>query len=104
VQDLLIESQLRTSGSRAESPAQAPARPVRKIVVFTGAMSSYSVRKGIAELMRQFPAIDWLVCEHQPSRPVSKLVRSQIRNVRKHGWRWIPYQAADLAARIAVRW
>ena len=77
--------------------------PIRRIVIFTGGLT-YSVRKGIVELVGVFPDIDWLILEHAPRRPIRILLRNQWRNLRKNGWRWIPYQAVDIAARIAKKW
>jgi len=74
--------------------------PIRKVVIFTGNLQLYSVRKGIVELIQAFPQSEWLILEHAPHKSFRALLRSQIRNLNKNGWRWIPYQANDMAARL----
>lgn len=69
------------------------------IVVFTASLS-YSVRKGIVAVDRAVPNLDWLVLLHVPSRGLPKLLRSQWRNLRRNGVRWIPYQAAEVVRRL----
>jgi peptidoglycan/xylan/chitin deacetylase (PgdA/CDA1 family) len=73
--------------------------PQHKIVVFTGSFS-YSVRKGIAEIERTVPGLEWLVVVHSARREVRALVRSQWRNLRRNGWRWIPVQATEVLHRL----
>jgi methionyl-tRNA formyltransferase/peptidoglycan/xylan/chitin deacetylase (PgdA/CDA1 family) len=73
-----------------------------RIAVFTGELS-YSVRRGIVEIDRNVENLDWLVLVHAPPRTAAKLLKSQWRNLRRNGWRWIPYQIADLWRRIATR-
>ena len=72
-----------------------------KIVVFSGNLS-YSVRKGIVEIDAATPDISWLVVLHSPSRTLRRLLRNQWLNLRRNGWRWIPYQVSDLLRRIAA--
>src|SRR5215471_13520636 len=69
------------------------------IAVFTGNLS-YSVRKGIVEIDRAIPGLAWLIVKHAAVKPASRLIRSQWRNLRRNGWRWIPYQAGDLLSRV----
>jgi peptidoglycan/xylan/chitin deacetylase (PgdA/CDA1 family)/folate-dependent phosphoribosylglycinamide formyltransferase PurN len=78
--------------------------PLRKVVIITAGLNLFSVRKGIAELARNFPQVDWLVLEHTPRKSAGVLLRNQWRNIRKNGWRWIPYQAHDVAARVMGKW
>lgn len=78
-------------------------RRIRRAVIFTGGLP-YSVRHGIAELVRSFPQIEWLILEQAPRKSVRILLRNQWRNIRKNGWRWVPYQARDIAARLSQRW
>lgn len=70
-----------------------------RIVVFSGNLS-YSVRKGIAAIDAAIPGIAWLLIVHSPRKPLGRLVRSQWQNLRRNGWRWIPYQAADIFSRL----
>lgn len=72
----------------------------RRIVVFTGD-PSYAVRKGILQIDATVPqALSWLILVHRPSKSIGQLLRSQRLNLRRNGWRWIPYQAADLWRRV----
>jgi peptidoglycan/xylan/chitin deacetylase (PgdA/CDA1 family)/folate-dependent phosphoribosylglycinamide formyltransferase PurN len=76
------------------------AAPIRRVLIVTGALSLYSVRKGIAELVGNFPPVEWMILESAPQKSAGVLLRNQWRNIRKNGWRWIPYQAWDLVERV----
>lgn len=84
----------------AFSSVRAPT-PIRRVVIITGGFNLYSVRKGIVELVRNFPQIEWMVLESAPQKSIRLLLRNQWRNIRKHGWRWIPYQAWEVVARLS---
>jgi peptidoglycan/xylan/chitin deacetylase (PgdA/CDA1 family) len=73
-----------------------------KIVVFTGDLS-YTVRAGIVEIDRSISNLAWLVVVHTQGKSVQGLFHSQVRNIRRNGWRWFPYQFKDAFARIARR-
>ena len=73
-----------------------------RIVVFTSDLS-YAVRKGIAEIDAEIPGLSWLVVLHAPRKPIRQLLRNQWRNLRRNGWRWIPYQVEDLWQRFLPR-
>ena len=72
-----------------------------KIVVFTGNFG-YSVRKGIDEIDRAIPGISWLVLIHSPRKSPRVLLRNQWINLKKNGWRWIPYQLGDILRRFTA--
>jgi peptidoglycan/xylan/chitin deacetylase (PgdA/CDA1 family) len=74
-----------------------------KIAVFTGDVA-YSVRKGIAEIDRAVEGTSWLIVLHAPQKGVRRLLRNQWANLRRNGWRWIPYQLSDVAQRLSARW
>jgi peptidoglycan/xylan/chitin deacetylase (PgdA/CDA1 family)/folate-dependent phosphoribosylglycinamide formyltransferase PurN len=86
----------------ARTSVPAPG-PIRKVVIFTGDLQLYSVRKGIVELVREFSQTEWLILEHAPRKSIRTLIRSQWRNVRKNGWRWFPYQSWEIAQRLIPR-
>lgn len=71
-----------------------------RLVVFTGQLG-YSVRMGIVELDRHLGGAEWLVLVHSPQRSPRRLLRNQWLNLKRNGWRWIPYQLVDLWRRIA---
>ena len=75
-------------------------RPHR-IVVFTGQLA-YSVRKGIVEIDRAVDAVSWLVVVQTPKKTPKQLLKSQWLNLRRNGWRWIPYQTLDLWQRLTA--
>ena len=70
-----------------------------RILLLTGAVD-HTVEKGIDEINRRIPGLEWLVLMHAPRKPVGLLLRNQWKNARFHGWRWIPYQAGDMGARL----
>jgi methionyl-tRNA formyltransferase len=74
----------------------------KKIAVFTGDLS-YSVRKGIVEIDNCIPELSWLIVVHSPKKPFWALLQSQWRNLKRNGWRWIPYTFADIWRRTAGR-
>ncbi len=73
-----------------------------RIVVFTADLS-YAVRAGIVEIDRAIGDASWLVVVHAPRKTVLTLARSQLRNLRRDGWRWIPYQLRDAFERVTAR-
>lgn len=74
------------------STSSLPAPP--RLAVFTSDLS-YGVRRQIVELSQRLPGARWLILVHAPRRSLGQLVASQRMNVRKHGWRWIPYQMGE---------
>ncbi len=72
------------------------------IVVFTADLS-YSVRRGIVEIDRATPGLRWLIVLQSKRHTVRTAARSQWRNLRRNGWRWIPYQSSDLWRRVITR-
>jgi peptidoglycan/xylan/chitin deacetylase (PgdA/CDA1 family)/folate-dependent phosphoribosylglycinamide formyltransferase PurN len=75
---------------------------MHKIVVFTGD-PSFAVRKGIVVIDEAIPCCKWLIVWHTAIEPVSHLVRNQWRNLKKNGWRWIPYQAGEILRTLSTR-
>ena len=73
-----------------------------RLVVFTGAFD-YAVRRGIVAIDEAIPGLTWLVLLHRPPRTLRQLLRNQRTNLRRNGWRWIPYQIADLWRRVSSR-
>ena len=71
----------------------------RRLVVFTS-NPSWSVCAGIAAVAHAAPDTEWLVVVHAPPRRPVELLRNQWRNVRRHGLRWITYQARELVYRF----
>jgi peptidoglycan/xylan/chitin deacetylase (PgdA/CDA1 family) len=70
-----------------------------RIVVFTGDMS-FAVCKGIVELDRRIAGVEWLIVRHSPPRTLTKLIRNQLRNLRRNGWRWLVYQGSEAFSRL----
>jgi peptidoglycan/xylan/chitin deacetylase (PgdA/CDA1 family) len=72
-----------------------------RIVVFTGDLS-HSVRAGIVAIDGAIDGVSWLIVVHSPIKQATIVLRNQIRNLRTHGWRWVPYQATDVIRRFSV--
>lgn len=73
-----------------------------KIVVFTG-NDGHAIRQGIAAIERALPGLRWLLVIHARRKSAPELLHNQWANLKKNGWRWIPYQAADLWRRLRAR-
>lgn len=90
------------AGTRAEvkTASSKPHRASFNIVVFTGRLD-YSVVKGIVDIDESLDAsLSWLIVVHEPAKHIGRLIRNQWGNLRRNGWRWIPYQAQDVFARL----
>lgn len=70
-----------------------------RIAVFTGDLN-HAVRKGIVELRKALPGASILVLLHRPRKGAAVLLRNQWRNLKRNGWRWIPYTLGDIAGRM----
>ncbi|MCW5600496.1 polysaccharide deacetylase family protein [Nitrosomonas sp.] len=75
---------------------------VNRIVVFTGD-PNYSVCKGIVEIDRAISNLYWLIVVYSPRKSLQQLLRNQLLNMRRNGWRWIPYQAIDIFQRVFLK-
>lgn len=73
-----------------------------RIVVFTQRLD-YPQRKAVVEIDAAVPGLSWLILIHSPNRSFAKLLRSQWRNLKRNGWRWIPYQVGNVLGGIADR-
>lgn len=78
----------------APSAGGAPGGGAVRIVVFTSKLSD-SVQRGIVDISRAMPDARWLVLLHAPRRRPTVVMRNQWRNLRRNGWRWIPYQGLE---------
>lgn len=63
-----------------------------KLAIFTSLPITYQVRTILEEVLQRFADVEVLVLAHAPQRSLAALRRSQVRNLKYHGWRWIPYQ------------
>ena len=88
--------------SEFSGPEAPPLARAHRIAVFTGDLS-FSVRKGIAQIDNGLPGLTWLIVVHCPPKKALQLVRNQWRNLRRNGWRWIPYQLGDIWQRLLTR-
>lgn len=68
-----------------------------KFVIFTGCID-FNLRWNVLSLAEQFPDAQFAILVHAPRKRVAQLCRNQVRNLKRHGWRWIPYQLAEIAA------
>jgi peptidoglycan/xylan/chitin deacetylase (PgdA/CDA1 family) len=72
---------------------------VSRIAVFTG-NPDHAVRKNIISVDEAIPGLEWLVLVHSPRQDARRLMRSQWRNLRRHGWRRFPAVARSLLQRL----
>lgn len=70
----------------------------RTIVVFTSGLN-HGVRRGIGEIDKNIEGLSWLILVHSPRRTVKHLVCNQLKNIRRNGIAWIPYQTWDIVKR-----
>ncbi len=76
---------------------------MKRAVIFTGDVATYSVRRGIGELVKRFPEMSWLVVEHRPPRRWRQVLRNQIVHFRRDGLRWIIFLAASMVSALSER-
>lgn len=74
-----------------------------RFAVFSSNLSD-SVRRGLLALNGSWPDASWLIVLHRPHRSAGRLIKSQVLNLKRNGWRWLPYQAGDASRRILARW
>jgi methionyl-tRNA formyltransferase len=61
------------------------------------------VHRGIVEIDEAISSLSWLIVVHAPRKTLRYHLRSQWRNVRRNGWRWIPYQLAEAWQRALTK-
>jgi methionyl-tRNA formyltransferase len=66
-----------------------------QIIIFT-ANFDFNVRWGVLTLTEKFPDCQFTVLLYAPKKTVGRLLANQWKNVNRHGWRWIPYQGAEI--------
>ena len=71
-----------------------------QLVVFTSGLD-FNVRCNVVRLAEQFPDAHITILVHAPVKRVGKLCSNQLRNIRRHGWRWIPYQLGEISGLLA---
>lgn len=72
------------------------------IVIFTSHLD-FNVRWNIVSLAEQHPDCHFDVLVHTPRKKAATLLRNQWKNLRRHGWRWIPYQGAEILHMVEDR-
>lgn len=73
-----------------------------RIAVFTAGLAPH-VTRTIGKLLADSDDVEIRVLHHAPQRMAKRLLRNQWRNLKRHGWRWVPYQASDVIGRIKAR-
>lgn len=73
-----------------------------RIAVFTAGLAPH-VTRTIEKLLADAGDVEILVLHHSPPRPAKRLLRNQWRNLKRHGWRWVPYQAGEILDRMGAR-
>lgn len=75
---------------------------IQRIVVFTGDIQNFSVRKGLLDIDQAIPNLCWLIVVNSPNISLSQLIRNQYRNLRHHGWRRVPDIVSAVYDRITT--
>jgi peptidoglycan/xylan/chitin deacetylase (PgdA/CDA1 family) len=75
---------------------------IKRITVFTGNLN-YSVRKNIVVIDRTISGLTWLILLHSPKKTLGQTLRSQWRNLQRHGWRRIPALVSAVRKRLSAR-
>jgi peptidoglycan/xylan/chitin deacetylase (PgdA/CDA1 family) len=73
-----------------------------QLVIFTGQLD-FNVRWNVVSLAERFADAYITILVHAPRKRIGKLCSNQLRNLKRHGWRWIPYQLAEIATIVAAR-
>jgi peptidoglycan/xylan/chitin deacetylase (PgdA/CDA1 family) len=66
-----------------------------RIVIFAS-NTDFNVRWNVITLAQRYPACEFAVLVHAPRKQAGQLLRNQWRNLKRHGWRWIPYQGQEI--------
>lgn len=72
------------------------------ISIFTANLD-FNVRWGVITLAQRFPDARFSIVVQSARKRPEVLLRNQVRNIKRHGWRWIPYQGIEIAALVARR-
>jgi peptidoglycan/xylan/chitin deacetylase (PgdA/CDA1 family) len=70
-----------------------------RFVVYTADLGHF-VRRGVVEIDYAIPEVSWLIILHAPTKTLYTVLRNQLRNFRRNGWRWIPYQTIEIINRL----
>lgn len=72
------------------------------IIVFTAKLD-FNVRWGVLALAEQFPSFQFTILLHVPEKRPGRLLSNQWKNAKRHGWRWMPYQSAEIAGLLVKK-
>lgn len=73
-----------------------------RIVIFASNLD-FNVRWNVGTLAARYPECEFAVVVHAPRKEPAQLLRNQWRNLKRHGWRWVPYQGQEILALGADR-
>jgi len=73
-----------------------------RIIIFTASLD-FNVRWNVMTIAERYPEYGLAVLLHAPGKKPAQLVRNQWRNLRRHGWRWVPYQGGEILGLFAGR-
>lgn len=68
---------------------------LKHIVIFTADLN-FNARWNVALLADEFPDTQFTLFLQTAKKKPGQLIASQFRNLRFHGWRWIPYQTTEI--------
>ncbi|SHH41600.1 polysaccharide deacetylase family protein [Massilia sp. CF038] len=72
------------------------------IIIFTANLD-FNVRWGVITLAERFPDARFTIVQQVAHKPLKRLLRNQVRNLSRHGWRWVPYQGAEIVSLLLGR-
>lgn len=67
-----------------------------RVAVFTTEAGNALVKETLRLLLERIPDSQILVLERVRQRSPTTIAKSQFRNLRVHGWRWIDYQGRNV--------
>jgi peptidoglycan/xylan/chitin deacetylase (PgdA/CDA1 family)/folate-dependent phosphoribosylglycinamide formyltransferase PurN len=76
---------------------------LKRIVIFTGSLD-FNLRWNAVSLADKFPGVRFIIFLHAPRRNASSVIYSQLRNIGRHGWQWIPYQLTEACSRVSAKY
>lgn len=71
-----------------------------RIIIFTASLD-FNVRWNVMTIAERYSQCELAVLLHTPRKKPAQLVRNQWRNLRRHGWRWVPYQSGEILTLFA---
>lgn len=72
------------------------------ILIFTAKLD-FNLRWNVVTLAEKFPNFQFTILLHAPRKQIGRLVLNQLGSLRRHGWRWIPHQSAEIVSLLRTK-